>query len=178
MCVYKISNIVVYYNHINHNCKTQARLCCSGTNGLLISDFSSSTRGERHNSYYADHTIWPHQRAAHLVIFKISVGRDRKKTQLHLQRPKSNSRPNGRNSTLCHHGPISTLNWLFFKILKFSGPSLPGMTLSTLQPHFLSGDLLRQWWLSYSLRTSVNSTNWLYTWALNRNSSNPNQTEW
>ena len=24
---------------------------------LLTSDFGSSTRGERHNSYYADHTI-------------------------------------------------------------------------------------------------------------------------
>ena len=34
------------------------------------------------------------------------------------------------------YGPISTLKWLF-KILKFSGPSLPGMTPSTLQPHFL-----------------------------------------
>ena len=31
----------------------------SGTNSLLIPDFSSSTRGERHNSYYADPTnVW------------------------------------------------------------------------------------------------------------------------
>ena len=28
---------------------------------------------------------------------------------------------------------------LFFKIFKFLGPSLPGMTSFTLQPHFLSG---------------------------------------
>ena len=43
---------------------------------LLTSDFNSSTRGERHNSYYADRTIWLHKRAAHLVVFKISVCRD------------------------------------------------------------------------------------------------------
>ena len=47
------------------------------------------------------------------------------------------------------------LNWLFFKIFKFSGPSLPGMTSSTLQLHFLSGGLLWQWRLSYPLRASV-----------------------
>ena len=56
---------------------------------LLTSDFSSSTRGERHNPYYANHP----QRAVHLVMFKISVDRDPKKTQLHLQRPKSNAMP-------------------------------------------------------------------------------------
>ena len=37
-------------------------------------------------------------------MFKISVGRD-PKTQLHLQRPKSNSRLNGRNSTLSFQNP-------------------------------------------------------------------------
>ena len=36
------------------------------------------------------------------------------------------------------HGPMSTFNWTFIKILKFSGPSPPGMTSSTHQPHFLS----------------------------------------
>ena len=89
-----------------------------GTNGLLISNFGSSTQGERHNSYYANHP----KRTAHLVMFKISVGRDPK------------------NPTTCFDGrelnclpPWSNLNfnWLFFKILKFSGPSLPGMTSST-----------------------------------------------
>ena len=43
------------------------------------------------------------------------------------------------NSTICLHGPISTSNWLFFKILKFARPSIPGMTSSTLLPHILSG---------------------------------------
>ena len=32
-------------------------LYCLGTNGLLTSEFGSSTQGERHNSYYADYTI-------------------------------------------------------------------------------------------------------------------------
>ena len=76
---------------------------------ILTSDFGSSTRGERHNTYYADHTIWPHQRAAHLAKFKISVGRDPKnpttssmvKIQIstHLRRSgpqKINRRCNGR----------------------------------------------------------------------------------
>ena len=55
----------------------------------------------------------------------------------------------------CLHGPMSTPTDLFFKILKFSGPSLPGMTTSTLQPLFLSEVLLWQLWLSYPLRASV-----------------------
>ena len=40
-----------------HNTNTiQADSVVSDTNGLLISDFSSSTRVERHNSYYANPT--------------------------------------------------------------------------------------------------------------------------
>ena len=57
-------------------CKNTGGLCCSGTNGSLTFDFGSLTQGERYNSYYADHTIWPHKRAVHLAMFKISVGRD------------------------------------------------------------------------------------------------------
>ena len=113
-----------------------------------------ATWGERHNAYYADHTVWPHQHAAYLKMFKISVGRDPKNSILQLNgwipncifdspNPTLNSEYptllNGRNSTVWFHDPISTLNWLFFKIIKFSGPSLLGMTSSTLQPHFLSG---------------------------------------
>ena len=63
----------------------------------------------------------------------------------------------------------------FSKIPNFSGPSLPDMTSSTLQPYFLSGGLIWQWWLLYPLRTSVNCTNWLYAWTLN---PKPNQSEW
>ena len=43
------------------------------------------------------------------------------------------------NPTVYLHGPKSTPNWLFFKIFKFSGPSLPGMMSFTLKPYFLSG---------------------------------------
>ena len=35
------------------------------------------------------------------------------------------------NTTDCLHGPKSTPNWLFFKIFIFSGPSLPGITSFT-----------------------------------------------
>ena len=37
---------------------------------------------------------------------------------------------------------MSIPDWLIFKILKFSEPSLPGMTSSTLQPHFLFGGFI------------------------------------
>ena len=141
---------------------------------LLVSDFGSSTRGERHNSYYANHP----QVSARLAMSKISVGRDPKNPSLRFSDPNSTRCLNGRNSTVSLHGPISTPNSLFFKIPKFSGLSLPGMKSSTLQPHFLSGGLLWQWWLLYLLRASVNCTNWLCKWTLNPNSSKPKQTEW
>ena len=44
--------------------KRRRTLCFSGTNRLLISDFGSSTRGERHDSYYANNP----QYLAHLVV--------------------------------------------------------------------------------------------------------------
>ena len=43
------------------------------------------------------------------------------------------------NPTLSLHRPKSTPNWHFFKIFKFWGPSLPGMTSFTFQHHFPSG---------------------------------------
>ena len=121
-------------------CKPQIHrrtICYSGTNDLLISDFGSSTGGERPNSYYANHP----QYSAHLVVqshflnvmvgpefLNIMVG-----TQLQLFLMEAD------NPTVCLHGPKSTPNWLFFKIFKFSGPSLPSVTLFTIQPYFLSG---------------------------------------
>ena len=59
------------HNDINNNAitntyeKTQANTntgdsVVSDTKGLLTPDFGS-TRRERQNSYYADHTIWPPQ---------------------------------------------------------------------------------------------------------------------
>ena len=54
--------------------KTQAN-SCFGYERFINSCFGSSTRGERHNSYYANHP----QRVAHLMMFKIFAGRDPKK---------------------------------------------------------------------------------------------------
>ena len=79
------------------------------------------------------------QLAAHLVMLNVSVGRDPKNLTTAATEENLTLCLNGRNLTVCLHGPVSTLNRLFFKILKFSGPSLPGMTSSTLQPYFLSG---------------------------------------
>ena len=93
----------------------------TGTNGLLTSDFGSSTQRERHNSYYADlaPSVW------HISWCLRSVGRD-KKTPNYIFNSVAE------DSILCLHGPMSTLNCHFFKILKF-------MISSTLYPHFLSG---------------------------------------
>ena len=114
------------HNDINSNTQYADRLCCSGTNGLLTSWLQSIvTRGKRHNSYYADRTIWPHQQRILRCLWSLSV---------EIQK----------NSTLRLYGPPSILNWFFFKILKFSGPSLSGMTSSTLLPHFLFGGLFWQ----------------------------------
>ena len=112
----------------------QADSVVSDTYSLLISDFISSTRGERHNSYYADPI---NGRRILGCLRSLSVGI--RKTQLHLQRPKSNSMPQWQKLNFLP--PWSNLNFqlTLFKILRFSGPSLPGMTSSTLQSHFLSG---------------------------------------
>ena len=52
--------------HMQTQVKT-GELCCSGMNGLLISDFGSSTRGERHNSYYADHAMLTIPNVRHIL---------------------------------------------------------------------------------------------------------------
>ena len=100
--------------------------------------------------------LTPSQRTAHLVLFNISVCRDPKTlTAATMVENSILYAPMAEKSNVCLHGPMSTFISLFFKILKFLGPSLPGMTSFTFQPHFLSGGLLWQWWLSYPLRTSV-----------------------
>ena len=140
----------------------------SDTNGLLISDFGSWQHEERDTILPM---LTPSQRAAYLVMFKITI---------HLRRARPEKLNRHRNvRKLNSVPPWSYLNWLFFKILQFSGPSLLGMTSATLQPHFLSGgDYYYNWWLSYPLRTSVNCTQLLCTWTLNPNNSKPYQTEW
>ena len=62
---------------------------------LLTPAFGSSTRGERHNSYYAN----PTQYAAHLVIIKISIGRDPKNLTATATVENSTLCLNGRNLT-------------------------------------------------------------------------------
>ena len=145
-------NFILLYSH-NHN-------DINNNNTDTICRFrlrSMATRGERHNSYNVD----PTRRASHLVMFNISVGRD-------LKNPTTSF--NGQNPTLRLNGPISTAS--FSK----SSNSQDHLFRAWLHPpsNFLSGGLLWQWWLSYPLHRSVNSTNWLCTWAPNPNTSKPN----
>ena len=83
-----------------------------------------ATRRERHNSYNADHTTWPHKHAADPVMFKISVGRDPKNpttsSTLNCMAGTPLSACIAENSFLCRHGPMSPPNYCAFKILKFS----------------------------------------------------------
>ena len=129
-----VYNMYTYANTGKY--KYTGGLCCSGTDSLLISDFY--LRHEERDKILTMLTIlsWPHFNTWYLVMSKISVDRD----------PKNPYIFNGQNPTL---------NWLFFKILKFSGPSLSGMRPSTFQSHFMSGRLLWQWWLLYPMRASV-----------------------
>ena len=112
---------------------------------FIINSLTSVLRHEKRKTILTMLTI-PHAQRI-LWCFKISVGRDPKNSTLRLNGRIPNTRLNGRNLTsLSFHGPISTPNWFFFKILKFTEPSLPGMTSSTLPTHFLSGGLLWQWY--------------------------------
>ena len=128
--------------------------CCSGTNGFInfwVRFFDTRREREIYNSlkYFIIILCKPHsQRFTHLVVFKISIHLtvEIRKTQLFDSMAES--------PTTRLHGPISTVNWLFFKILKFSGLSLPGMRWSTLLSHFLSV-FLGRWWLTYPLCASV-----------------------
>ena len=90
--------------------------------GLLTSDFGSWRHEEKDIILTM---LTPRQCAAHLVVFMISVGRDPKipTTSFNGQNLTphgriSNSRLNGRNSTLCLHGLISTDSFLNLQILR------------------------------------------------------------
>ena len=118
---------VVYYGYMyaNHTIQIQnttGRLIytgdsfASGTNVLSTSDFGSSTRGERLNSYHADHPIWPPQtRMASRGLISFS--------QLQLSPIETE------NPTVCLHGPKSTFNCFTLVML-----SVPHWLLS--QAHF------------------------------------------
>ena len=165
MWEYNITAVI----HVNtkHNRQTQIhrRLSCSGTNALInfwLHFFD--TRREtilKGLSYHTmlitslngrNPTLYPNGRNSTIVFPGLTS-----KYQLHGRTPTSKhycrtqlltimvgtqlqlSAIDADNPTVYLHGPMSTPNWLFFKIFKFSGPSLPGMTSSTLQHHFLSG---------------------------------------
>ena len=96
------------------------RLCCSGTNSF-INFWLRFCDTRRHNSYYADYP----QHAAHLVVVKLSVGRDLKNLNHHRNGRELNSLPTWSN--------------LSFQLPNFQNPqilspSLLGMMSSTLQP--------------------------------------------
>ena len=116
---------------------------------LLNSDFSSLTWGERHNSYYADHTIWPHKCAAHPVMFKISVCRDPKK-------PTTSSTLNGMAETQLSARIVQCqLLTESFSKSPNSQPISSGHDVIHTPALFPVWGLLWQWWLSYPLRVSV-----------------------
>ena len=148
--IISITTVIQYIYKYKFRWK-QADSIVSGTNGLLTSDFGSSTWGERHNSYYANHP----QRAAHLVMFKISVCKDPKnlttsstaQIELSFQWQKLNSLP-----------PWSNLNWLFQNPQILRTISSGHGVIHTPDP-FSVWCLLWQWWLSYPLRTSVAAPN-------------------
>ena len=111
---------------------------------------SMATWGERYNSLKPMLTIlcWPHPNARCILWCLrsqfISASRDWKNLT---------ARHNSRKLNCPFKDWI--LNYCLFKILKFSGPSLLGMTSSTLQSHFLSGVYYDKWWLSYYLHTGI-----------------------
>ena len=109
---------------------------------------TSVRRHEERDTIFTMLTILsdPHQRAVLLAMFKISVGRDPKNsTLLRNDRELNSLCPNGREINCLP--AWSTFNCHVFKILQKSAPTLLDMTSSTLQPHFLSGGVLWQWWL-------------------------------
>ena len=117
-----------------HMQKHRRTLCCSGTNVLLISVFDCSTQGKRQFL-----KVFRNQRSAHLVIQSqflnplVGPNSSTPWPELNFKAEDSILCPSGRSSMVCLHGPQSTPNWPFFKIFKFSGPSLPGVTSFTLQ---------------------------------------------
>ena len=71
----KIHYYVVYYTYtytnIKHKYKYRRTLLFQVRTVLLPSDFGSSTRGERHSSYYANHTIWPYYADTQRILWCI-----------------------------------------------------------------------------------------------------------
>ena len=156
-----ISVVYCTSTYANHTIQIQADSVASGTNSLLIS--ASVLLHEERDTILSMLTI-PNARCILWCLRSLSV--KIRKAQLHLQRSKFDSSFDGRNSTVCLHGQSQFLNWLFFKILKFSGPSHLGMMSFTYQLHFLSGVYYENSDYLYPLHVSIN----LYPMTIHRNS--------
>ena len=150
----------VYYNHndINHNCDTNTYKITKHRWTLLfqvgtVYKFLTSVHGDSKREaqflkVYANHTILtPAPRTVHFVMFKILI---------HLCRSRS-EKPNYIFTVKIklYVSTVPSQLTFFFKILKFSRPSFPGMMLSQLLSHSLCGCLLWQWWLSYPFHASI-----------------------
>ena len=120
---------------------------------------------------FTNHTmLTPPQRAVHLVMSKISVGRDPKKNkkQLHLSTVKFQLSPQWSN-----------LNWLFSKSSNSQGHLFRAWRHLHSSPiSCLKGFSQDKWWLSYPLRASVTASNDFATVLRDSISSKPYQTEW
>ena len=131
-----------------------------------------SRRETQYLKAYANHTmLTPPQRAVHLVMFKISIHLCQSRSE------KFNRHRNGRKLNSRLYGRIP--NYCLFKILTFSGPSLLGMTSSTLLPYFLFGGLLWQIVFVISFpRECKTALNDYASGLRDLNGSMPYQTEW
>ena len=155
---------------------------------LLTSDFSFSTRGERHNSYKSFVSYYPNNtpNVWHISWCLFSI-------HLHWLRPeKLNHCHNGRNSTLWQRTPFSAP--------MAEAPLSACMVHSQLPTDFIQNlqilktiasrhDVIHITAISYLgfIMTVVFVISFVYecklypilcTWTLNPNSSKPNQTEW
>ena len=129
---------------------------------FLPSVLSNARRETQIIRAYGNHTMLtsPAQRSAHLLVSKISTDLCQSEPKLIWSDPKnSTTRFDGRTSA-----PV------FFKIQKFSGPSLTGVTSSThpihsngtSSPISCLGVYYDRWWLWYPFRTGVCVQAWLW----------------
>ena len=109
--------------------------CCSGTNVLLTFVFSSSTWGERHNSYNANHLSDPtNVQCIPRYLRSLSV-EICKTTTTYLNGRELNSLcPSGRDLNYLPAWSNANLQLTLFQNPQILSPSLLGMTSSTLQP--------------------------------------------
>ena len=126
------SNILfcMLYNHDNVN-NNSNNTNIGGTNEFIPFYLQSlATRGERHKSWKHMVTILccppPPLRTTHLVVFKISI-------HLCRSRPKNMIWSDPKNSSERFNSKTQLTR--LFQIFKFSGPSLPSVTSTTLSIH-------------------------------------------